>query len=160
MRGGPLPPALLCAAIGLALGFTRWRIALVAALAFVASAAVASAVPVASSWDDLVFIGCWTSVAASAACVHLPSELGLLGAVLLALNGGAWAGLVAKAGGGSPNLLPALPLILLCLPSRWLVTTRRGIAVKVAASWLIAIAGLEALVSLTPTPGYKPDHMD
>ncbi|QUD89805.1 hypothetical protein [Phenylobacterium montanum] len=160
MRGGPLPPALLCAAIGLALGYAPWRTGLLACLVVTAVSAAVSILSLPQAWTDLIFAGCWISVALSAACVHLPHRIGLPGAVLLAVNGGVWAGMVAKAGGDGPTLMIALPLLLLCLPSHWLAVSGRGVAVKVAASWLIAIAGLELMVGLTPTPGYKPDHMD
>ena len=35
-----------------------------------------------------------------------------------------------------------------------------GIAVKVVASWLAAVAILATMLSLVPTPGYMPDHME
>ena len=39
-------------------------------------------------------------------------------------------------------------------------TKDTGIAVKVAASWMIAISSLALFVSLMPHPGYVPDHME
>jgi hypothetical protein len=41
-----------------------------------------------------------------------------------------------------------------------IVARKWGIGIKVACSWLIAIAALEIGLNLVPTPGYKPDHMD
>ena len=33
-------------------------------------------------------------------------------------------------------------------------------AVKVAASWMIAVSSLALFVSMMPHPGYVPDHME
>ncbi|MFM9935991.1 MAG: hypothetical protein ACKVOL_07300 [Novosphingobium sp.] len=81
-------------------------------------------------------------------------------ALVLGANAGVWAGLVARVDGEASNLVIAVPLVLVCVPARWLVLAERGIALKVVASWLMAIAGMEMVLTLTPTPGYKPDHME
>lgn len=159
MRGGPIPPALISAAMGLALSFVRPRVAQACLLLFASSALIAAAAPAPPLSDDWVFTACWISVLVSAASVHLPSGLGPRVAIILALNSGVWAGLVGHYC-GAWDLAAALPWVLLWLPGVWLRRRGWGLAVKVAASWLIAIAGLEALLALVPTPGYRPDHMD
>ena len=159
MRGGLLPPALVCAALGLALCFTRPRHLGLAPGLFAASAAVAASAPVPPLSLDLLFTGCWVTVLVTAASVHLPRGLGPRAAGALALNAGAWAGMISHVG-AEPSLVAALPFVLLVAPGQWLRGRGWGVAVKVAASWLIAIAGLEALLVLVPTPGYAPDHMD
>jgi hypothetical protein len=63
-----------------------------------------------------------------------------------------------------------LPAILLCaaagavlalLPAAWIADRRLLIALRVVASWLIAVAMLGAMLQLVPvTPGYMPDHME
>ena len=160
MRGGALPPALLCAALGFALAFAPRKV-WPWALGLLAVCAVASSfLQFAPSWQDSVFLGCWASVVLAAASVHLPKGLGSRWALCLAVNTGFWAGAVIAAAGAKLDLLKSLPVVLVVLPAGWLVTTRRGIAVKVVASWLIAISILAAALPLTPTPGYKPDHMD
>jgi hypothetical protein len=78
----------------------------------------------------------------------------------LGANAGLWAGQVVHTDGHAANLMMALPLVMLCVPARWLVKTGRGIALKVVASWLMAIAGMEMVLTLIPTPGYMPDHME
>jgi hypothetical protein len=88
MRGGALPPALLCVALGLALAFAPrqgWRPSLNA----LAVTAIALAAPVPPGWLEGVFLGCWMSLAASAATVHLPALLrrGLLPAPGLGVTG-------------------------------------------------------------------------
>ena len=56
-------------------------------------------------------------------------------------------------------LIGILPLFI-SIPARWLARGKFNIAVKVVASWMIAIASLSLFVTLIPTPGYKPDHME
>ena len=160
MRGGALPPALLCAAFGLALAFAPRRIFPFAIGLLIAAAVAASFLTFAPSWRDGVFLGCWVSVVLAALSVHLPGRIGARTTLLLALDCGFWAGAVIAAAGARTDLLKALPFTLLCLPGAWLVSTKRGIAVKVVTSWLIAVSILSAALPLVPTPGYKPDHMD
>jgi hypothetical protein len=160
MRGGALPPALLCAAFGLALAFAPRRIFVYALGALILTALAASFLTFPPSWQDGVFLGCWISVVLAALSVHLPPGLNQKLALALAVNCGFWTGAVIAAAGAKTDLFKALPAALLCLPGAWLVSTGRGIAIKVAASWLIAIAILSAALPLVPTPGYKPDHMD
>jgi len=52
-------------------------------------------------------------------------------------------------------------LALAVLPAVWTVDRRVLIALRVVASWLIAVALLGAMLQLIPvTPGYMPDHME
>ena len=161
MRGGALPPALLFAALGLALSFAPRRIVAWAAVLAIVAAIGASFLRVATSWEDPIFLGCWVGVAITAASVHIPGGVRSWWAVILGLNSGLWAGAVVAAAGNAIDLAISAPVLLLCVPGAWLVGTGRGIAVKVAASWLIAIGVLALCLQLAPTtPGYKPDHMD
>ena len=161
MRGGSLPPALLFAALGLALAFApRRRIAPAVLLAAI-TALGASLLHVAPAWQDPVFLGCWIGVAAAAASVNIPGGVRPAWAFILALNSGLWAGAVIAAAGHPLDLAVSAPAMLLCIPGAWLRSTGRGVAVKVAASWLIAIGVLALCLQLAPTtPGYQPDHMD
>jgi hypothetical protein len=161
MRGGALPPALVFAALGLALAFAPRRIIGPAVVLAAICAIASSFLRVATSWEDPIFLGCWIGVAVAAASVHLPGGVRSPWAVILALNSGVWAGAVIAAAGRPFDLVIAIPIELLCIPGAWLVATGRGIAVKVAASWLIAVGVLALSLQLAPTtPGYKPDHMD
>ena len=161
MRGGALPPALLFAALGLALSFAPRRIVAPAALLAILAALGASFLRVATAWEDPIFLGCWAGVALAAASVHIPGGVRSWWAMILAFNTGLWAGAVIAAAAPRIDLAIAAPAVLLCIPGFWLVATGRGIAVKVASSWLIAIGVLALCLQLAPTtPGYKPDHMD
>jgi hypothetical protein len=58
-------------------------------------------------------------------------------------------------------LCGASGLLLALLPAAWIANRRVLIALRVVASWLIAVAMLGALLQLLPvTPGYVPDHME
>ena len=142
MRGGALPAALLCAALAFALAFAPRR-ALVPALAAMAVAAFAATLlPLPKAWTEAIFLGCWASVLLAAAAVHLRRGIDLPLAVGLGVNTGVWAGATILVVGVPGDLLRALPVALLALPGQWLVQHRGGIAIKVAASWLIAVAVL------------------
>jgi len=161
MRGGALPPALLFAAFGLALSFAPRRYFAPGIALLTLVAVPLSFFRLDAQWQDPIFLASWVSVVVAAASVHLPGERRLPLVVMLALNSGLWGGAVIAASGNKLDLLKALPLTLLCLPGRWLVTKRWQIGIKVLSSWLIAVALLAATLQLTtPTPGYLPDHID
>ena len=160
MRGGALPPALLAAALGLALAFVPRRAIAPGAAVFAGVAAAVSLARIDPAWADAIFYACWASVIVTALSVHLPKPLGLRAGVLLAANAGLWAGAVIAAAGAPLDLAKALPWVLICLPASLLVSRRMGIAIKVVASWLVAVSVLAAaLPTLIPTPGYVGDHM-
>ena len=160
MRGGSLPPALLCVALGLALSFAppRARLAGSAALAIVALAT--SFVSLPQGAVEIVFLGCWASAVLTAAAVHLPQGLGPRLTVGLSVNAGIWTGLVIAVAGEQIDLAKALPAVLLCIPGAWIVKTCRAIVIKIAASWVIAVSILAASLPMLPTPGYQADHME
>jgi hypothetical protein len=77
------------------------------------------------------------------------------------MNAGFWAQAVVALSGTPLDLFAALAVVLLILPAAWLVARGASIAVKVASSWLIAIAMLAAVLPFLPvTPGYLPDHLE
>jgi len=156
-----LPPALVSVALGLALACAPrwvWRPSLVALIVTATALAIA---PVPRGWLDWVFLGCWVSVAGSAATVHLPGGLHPRWALAASLNAGFWSGAVIALSGSRLDLLKALPFVLVLFPAALVVGLRAAIAVKVVASWLIAMAVLAAALQFLPvTPGYMPDHLD
>jgi hypothetical protein len=161
VRGGALPAALLCASVGLAIAFAPRRAWIPSIAILTATAIVAGTVVFGVSGLESVFFGCWMSVAASAATVHIPRGLRARGALVLSLNGGLWSGGVIAAAGSHADLLEALPCVLVLLPAAWIVRSDALIVVKVISSWLIAIAMLAATLALLPvTPGYMPDHLE
>jgi hypothetical protein len=161
VRGGALPPALLFAALGLALAFAPRQMRAQAIVALTVAAAAMIFAPVPTAWREGVFLGCWLSVIATAAAVHLPGGPSRSLTFALSLNAGIWAGAVIVLAGSRLDLLKAAPGVLLVIPAVWLVGRDASITVKVAASWLIAMAALAAMLAFLPvTPGYLPDHLD
>jgi len=164
MRGGALPPALLMAALGLLLAFgprALWsRAVLAAALTAAIAWTVLHARAPTSARTEVIFLGLWASIALTALLVHLPRGPSRAIALGAGANAGLWAGAAVAAAGKPVDLAIALPCTLIAFAARPLIARGLGIGVKVAASWLIAVAILAALLPLTPTPGYVPDHMD
>ncbi|WP_411287191.1 hypothetical protein [Phenylobacterium sp.] len=158
--GGALPPALLCASLGLALAFAQGRLRWIALAGLLAVAVAVSLIDFAPGLRDAVFLACWLSTALTAASLHLPAAWRDRLAMPLALNAGAWTGAVVALAGAPLDLAKALPAALLALPGAWLVARNRGIVLKVVSSWLIAVALLAAALPIVSTPGYVPDHMD
>jgi hypothetical protein len=137
LRGGALPPALLCAAIGLALSFAPRSAWLPSVVTLTTTTFALAALPISRDWLEGVFLGCWASVAATAA----GAELALTGSRL--------------------DIAKALVCVLLLFPAGFIVGWRAPIIVKVVSSWLIAVAILAATLQFLPvTPGYLPDHLD
>ena len=160
MRGGALPPALLCAALAFALAFVPRRVILPTLLALCAVALLVSLLPLKAVSAELIFAGCWLSIVVTAATVHLRGHFGLAVALLLGANAGLWAGAVVAISGTPTDLARALPVALLAFPAGWLAAHRGAIAVKVVASWLVAVAILAGTLPIVPTPGYAQDHME
>lgn len=162
MRGGALPPALLFAALGLALAFAPRRAWMPSLLALLASAGAFSFLPIPRNWLEGVYLAFWITVMATAASVHFARGLSHLPvALVLSLNAGAWASAVVHLSGSRVDLLSALPCALILLPASWVIDRHTSIPVKVVSSWIIAIAVLAAALQLlTVTPGYLPDHLE
>ena len=160
MRTALLPDALLASAAALALSYAAPRDARIAAPAMAVIALLVAAIPWPGVNDDLAFAGGWISIILTAACVHLPKGVNKRLSAAIATNGGFWAGLISHVQGGFPAVAMAMPFLLLVIGGQYLVGRKWGIAVKVAASWLMAISALEIGLMFVPTPGYAPDHMD
>lgn len=160
MRGGALPPALLSAALGLALAYAPRRARYAGVLVLCIAAPLVALVSIAPAWEEVIFLACWSGVLLAAASVHLPRGLNLAASLGLALAVGILAGNVTAIAGSRPALVIALPWVMVTVPAAWLIAHGRGIAVKIVSSWLIAIALLSAALPLTPTPGYAPDHLE
>lgn len=158
MRGGALPPALLAAALGFALAFVPRRVMFWCLAVFAAVAVAAALLPVPKTWENAVFAGLWTSVALTAASVHWRGGPPL--PLVLAANAGLWSGAAVAVAASLAALAAALPIALIALPGAWLVARGGGLAVKVVASWLIAVAFLAAALPMVATPGYVADHRE
>jgi hypothetical protein len=160
MRGGATPPALLFAALGLALAFaprSSWTPGL---LALLATLVALTFLPVPRVWLEGIFLGCWISVIATAGSMHF-RRLSRYAALTLSINAGIWASGVAWLSGSRLALIEALPCVLILFPASWIMSRHGSIPVKVVASWVIAVAVLAGCLQLLPvTPGYLPDHLE
>ncbi len=159
MNGGILPIALLFFATGLALALTPGRSAWIGIVAIAVSALAVSTLPIPPSATEVIFIGLWVSIIATAATCYTSRFVDNRWNIVFAINNGIWAGALAATSDMQSGLALAIPIALIALPGQWIAARGFGIALKVVASWVIAIASLAIFVSLTPTPGYKPDHM-
>ena len=159
MNGGLVPFLLLSATIGLMLAFVPRRSALLALAAFGVAALLGWAIPLGLS-SQIVFTALWLSAIVAAILVFVPVARWSPAALPLCFNAGFWLGacaaLTGNFGGLALGFLPAL----VAVPANWLTQPKFDIVLKVVASWMIAIASLSLFVSLIPTPGYKPDHME
>jgi hypothetical protein len=160
MRGGALPAALVFAALGFALSFAPRRVRGPALIAAIASALASLQFPADPSLTEGIYAACWLNIIIAAASVNLPGTRAEWAMIALALICGTAAGAVAAIAASPRDFALAATAALVIVPASWLVARGWGIAVKVAASWLIAIAVLAAALPLTPTPGYAPDHME
>ncbi len=161
MRTAALPVALLVAALAFALSFAPRRTLWIAVPAFAVLCAATSFIRTPLAWQDGLFLACWVSVICTAALVHLPVGTPTVLGVGAAVNAGVWSGLLIASAGEAYDPLIVIPIAALSVPGSWLAARKGRIALKVAASWLVAVAVLAAAIPLTtPTPGYVQDHME
>ncbi len=160
MNGGIVPSLLLLATLGLLLSRTTLRVAWTGFAGMAVTAGIASLLTLPASMTTFIFIGVWVSIILTAGLTYLPMDVARRWAIPLAIVVGIWGGALASLSDRKGDLMLALPASLLFLPGRWIVAHGYGIALKIVASWMIAIALLSTFVSLTPTPGYEPDHME
>jgi signal transduction histidine kinase len=161
MRSGVLAAALLFTALGLVLTFTPRRGWPTSAIALLAGIGAAGVLPYPRNWLEGAFLGCWISVSATGAMVHLGPRLAPLATAAISLNAGFWATTASAASGSKLEVLGALPCVLIILPAAWLNARFGPLPIKVVSSWVIVIAVLAATLQMLPvTPGYLPDHLE
>ncbi len=160
MNAGLLPMGLVSVGVGVALSFASRRGAWLAVAALIVIAVFVASMPLPQSLGGAVFAGAWLSVIAAAALAFLPGGLRDSWAIAAGINGGAWVGALAALSPRPGELLFILPLTLSFLAGQWLAARGHAIAPKVILSWIVAVASLSFFVSLMPTPGYQPDHME
>jgi len=146
--------------IALMLSFTKGNVAWIAIIGMVAAAVVFAWVTPPTSLTAVNLNGVWVAIILAAALTYFPPAAAQRGAIPLAVVAGAGVGTLASMSGRASDLLIALPIGLLFVPGRWIVERGYGLGVKVVASWMIAIALLSTFVSLIPTTGYQPDHLE
>ena len=160
MNAGFLPLALLCAALGLALARTPTKTAILAVGALVVTSLLSFAVIPAVSREAPAMLALWMSAAVTAGLAYLPRGIDRGWAFLASTNVGLWTGVVAHSAGGGSGMASAWPFALLFLPAAWLLQKQLGAAIKIAASWIVAVSILAGMVAISPVPGYAPDHME
>lgn len=160
MNGIALPLVLLGLATGIAIAHAVPRSRVIAFVMFaVACSLVASLRLPLVSFDDAAF-ACWIVVVACSATVLRPQMPGRF-ACLLAVAGGCCAGALAAAARGRPEGYVLAPAIAALLLASWCLHHGARAAVRVVASWLVAVVLLVASVHALPvTPGDRPDHLE
>ena len=160
MNAGFLPLALLCAALGLALAKTPFKLAVMAIAALAVTSLFSYAVIPVDRWETPALLGLWISAAVTAGLAYLPRGIDGFWVLVVSVNSGLWVGVVAHSAGGGAGIAAALPLVLLFLPAAWLLEKQLGATLKIAASWIVAVSILAGMIAISPTPGYAPDHME
>ncbi len=160
MNAGFLPLALLCAALGLALAKTPLKLSAMAIALLIVAALLSFAVVPTAQWETPAMLGLWASAAITALLAYLPRGIKGIWVLLASANTGFWLGVVAHSAGGEIGIASALPFALLFMPAAWLLEKQLGAAVKIAASWIVAVSILASMVAISPVPGYAPDHME
>jgi hypothetical protein len=159
VNGGALPFVLLFAAVGLALTRAPSKMAWLSVAGLCASALLFAMFTPPERLQGVLFMGLWLSMIVTATAVLIGRSIPAPFAIAVAVNAGAWAGLLAAASGLRLALTFALPISLLFVAGKWLKHSS-GIVPKVLSSWLIAVGTLAMLVALVPTPGYEADHIE
>ena len=160
MNAGILPLLLLGVTLGLALSVAPRATALRAWLAAVVAAGVIALVGGSAEHLIVLQLGLLVSIVATAGLVYLPRDWTARALMLVGINAGIWLGLVASAGQMRYILPVALVVALILIPAQEVGIRGAAIAVKVVASWMIAIGVLAICVTMVPTPGYEEDHME
>lgn len=159
MTGQALLAALPCAALGLALCRTTWREAITPVAACIVAALVANLLLGGLSAEVLV-VTCGLTTALTALPVYLNRAPHPLLMLILAVNAGVWTGALAGLSHGVLGLLFSLPWIAAKAPAGWVVQRRWQVALKVIASWMVAIALLAVALNSVSMPSYQLDHME
>lgn len=160
MRDGALPAVVLCLALGLLLAHAPRRRWLFALLAVSASALPASAFAYPPAWQAPILVACWVVTLLFIAGVLVARPLPFPLALALAAAAGLLTGLLTGEAGRPEVLAAALPCLLVRVPAAVLLARRRGIVLKVLASWLGAVAILSAELTLATGASVGADHLD
>ncbi len=160
MRDGALPAVLLCLAFGMAIcRQQRHNIALALIILAIGAAATSA----------LVFpdeLAAPTAIASAALtvlfviAVYSGRALHPALAAALGVAAGALIGALTSFTGQASLLLFALPATLVAFPAAWLAHTGRAIALKVIASWILAVSLLSICLTFAQGVSAGSDHLD
>jgi len=160
MRDGSLPAVLLCLAFGMAICRQRVRdiaaaIVILVVVAIAASALVfpdALAAPTAIAAAALTVLVVFAVYSGRAFHPALAAGLGVAAGALI--------GALTSFAGQASLLLFALPATLVAFPAAWLAHTGRAIALKVIASWILAVSLLSIGLTFAQGVSAGSDHLD
>ena len=160
MRDGALPAVLLCLAFGMAIcRQRRHNIALTLIILGIVAAATSAlvfpdalAAPTAIATAALTVLVVFAVYSGRAFHPALAAGLGVAAGVSI--------GALTSFGGQASLLLFALPATLVAFPAAWLAHTGRAIALKVIASWILAVSLLSIGLTLTQGVSAGSDHLD
>jgi hypothetical protein len=160
MRDGALPAVLLCLAFGMAICRQRVRdiaaaIVILVVVAIMASALVfpdALAAPTAIAAAALTVLVVFAVYSGRAFHPALAAGLGVAAGALI--------GALTSFAGQASLLLFALPATLVAFPAAWLAHTGRAIALKVMASWILAVSLLSIGLTFAQGVSAGSDHLD
>lgn len=160
MNSGILPFLLMSSSVALALTIAPLRLGLFSAAGFAAAALLIALIAVPDSAEEAILTGFWLSAIVAAALVLVPAKLPASVASIVAINAGLWFGALMTVTEQGLSAALALAVATFFVPARWFRCRGGEIVLKVLSSWIIAVSALATLVSLVPTPGYEPDHME
>lgn len=160
MTGGLVPYFLLCGAAGLTLGLAPMRSAVTGVAAFLMASLATRTLDLGAGAVDTLLTGLLLTTVATAALAFVSQRISRPASLAIGINGGVWFGGAATASSAGWSTVAALSALLLTVPTAMIANRGLGIAAKVLASWIMAIAALSLMVSLTPTPGYRSDHRE
>lgn len=159
MTAAVLPLMLLGLASGIAIAQASPHTRAIAFIAFALLGSTVATMPALIPLDRASF-ACWIAIACCAAAIHWTGAPGRL-VLALASASGACAGVLAATAGMRPEGLVLPPMLAALLLASWCLRHGARVAVKVLASWLIAVALLVASLHTLPvTPGDQPDHLE
>lgn len=139
---------------------TPFKLAMMAVAVLLVTTFFSYAFIPSAQWETQALLGFWLSAAITAVFAYLPRGIHGVWVLLASVNAGLWLGIVAHSAGGGVGIALALPFTFLFFPAAWLQKREIGVAVKIAASWILAVSILAGMVSISPVPGYEPDHME
>ena len=160
MRDGALPAVLLCLAFGMAIcRQQRHNIALALIILAIGAAATSAlvfpdelAAPTAIASAALTVLFVFAVYSGRAFHPALVAGLGVAASALI--------GALTSFAGQASLLLIALPATLVAFPAAWLAHTGRAIALKVIASWILAVSLLSIGLTFAQGVSAGSDHLD
>ncbi len=159
MRDGILPAAMLLMMVGLMLGRQTLRSAIVAALRSGGLAVAFSLIPNVRFGADAAITACCAVTALVSIPVYWPRLLPKWAIMIVAIFAGVATGLTLAVTAASPGTDLAILGLLTLLPASIAERNGFGVATRVVASWLVAVAVLASALPLVIVhPGYVPDH--